>query len=307
MARDRYRNLPVYTLRIPGARIYVINSLDLISVVQRQWRTLIFAPVQVKAAQAAMGTSKDAVAIMEEDLVTEHGFINGMVKATHPTMTNGPALDAVNRKAFDVFNTTLNQLDGARTIKLYDFISRQIMSATTDAVYGPVNPMGDDENLAAWRKYHPALIFIMLDILPQNIFFKSAVQGRDHLVKSFAKYLGDGSWQQGSGYIKEFVQHCMRHKMADGDISHLLLGTVFNNVANTIPSAFWVVYHVFGDPVVLEDCRGEVLQAVREEKETATIDLSVVLKSCPVLLSTYHEVFRYHGMANSVPFLALVR
>lgn len=74
---------------------------------QRQWRTLIFAPIQVKAAQAAMGASKDAVAVLEHDIVSEHGFVNGMVKATHPTMSNGPALDALNVKAFEVFDETL--------------------------------------------------------------------------------------------------------------------------------------------------------------------------------------------------------
>lgn len=34
-------------------RIYVTNSLDLVPVVQRQWRTLIFGPISVQAAQAA--------------------------------------------------------------------------------------------------------------------------------------------------------------------------------------------------------------------------------------------------------------
>jgi hypothetical protein len=30
------------------------------------------------------------------------------------------------------------------------------------------------------------------------------------------------------------------------------------------------------------------------------VDLSFVLNSFSIMLSTYHEVFRYHGMANSV-------
>lgn len=156
MKRKTYRNVPVFTLRLPGTRIYAINSVDLIPVVQRQWRTLIFAPIQVKAAQAAMGASKEAVAIMEQDLVTEKGFINGMVKATHPTMSNGPDLDALNAKAFEILNKSLQEFVGAapsekRTINMYEWLGKQIMRATTDAVYGPANPMQDAENLKAWQ------------------------------------------------------------------------------------------------------------------------------------------------------------
>lgn len=66
-AREQHRKLLMYTLRLPGTRLYIINSLDLIPVVQRQWRTLLFAPIQVKAVQAAMGASKDAVAVLRHD------------------------------------------------------------------------------------------------------------------------------------------------------------------------------------------------------------------------------------------------
>lgn len=142
----------------------------------------------------------------------------------------------------------------------------------------------------------------MLDILPQNVFFKAAVAGRRILLDSFAKYYSSGSYKQGSAYIQAFTQHCIAHNIPPDDVPCMLLGTVFNNVANTIPSAFWVVYRIFSDPEVLQQCRNEVLQSVKysADGQHATIDLSYILGSCPVLLSTYHEVFRFHGMANSV-------
>lgn len=148
--REQHPNLPIYTLRLPGARLYAINSLDLIPVVQRQWRTLIFVPIQVKAAKAAMGASKKALAIMESDMVTEKGFMGGMVKATHPTMSSGPALDALNARAFEVFDKALKQLSSPTTINMYDWTSRLVMRATTEAIYGPSNPMRDRHSLAAW-------------------------------------------------------------------------------------------------------------------------------------------------------------
>lgn len=148
--RKEHPSLPIYTLRIPGVRLYVINSLHLIPMVQRQWRTLIFAPIQVKAAKAAMGASKEALTIMESDMVTEKGFMSGMVRATHPTMTNGPALDALNTRAFEVFDKALRHLSSPTTVNMYDWMSRLVMNVTTEAIYGPSNPMRDSRSLNAW-------------------------------------------------------------------------------------------------------------------------------------------------------------
>lgn len=61
------------------------------------------------------------------------------------------------------------------------------------------------------------------------------------------------------------------------------------------------MYRIFSDPIVLQDCRDEVTQAVEYHQDgTSTVDLGFVLNSCPILLSTYQEVFRFHGPANSV-------
>lgn len=145
-------------------------------------------------------------------------------------------------------------------------------------------------------------MYIMLDILPQNIFFKAAVKGRKTLVNSFAKYYASGSYKQGSAYIQAFTEHCIAYNIPKKDIPSMLLGTVFNNVANTVPTIFWVVYRIFSNPEIHKQCRAEVLESVQHsaDRNTATINLSYILNSCPILLSTYHEVFRYHGIANSV-------
>lgn len=118
--------------------------------VQRQWRTLLFPPIQAKAAQAAMGASKEAVAILKHDMITEHGFVHGMVKTTLPTM-NGPSLNVLNTKTSEVFEEALRQFAAPTTVNLFEWIGKQIMYATTDAIYGPFNPMRDNQNIEAWK------------------------------------------------------------------------------------------------------------------------------------------------------------
>lgn len=160
--RERNPHLPIYTLRIPGARLYAINSLELIPAVQRQWRTLIFAPIQVKAAKAGMGASKEAIAVLERDMVTEQGFVNGMVKVTHPTMSNGSAgLDGLIVRAFEVFAGALDECDGSAgagmSVSLYAWIGEVVIRATTEGVYGTENPMREGKNLEAWGLVSPEL------------------------------------------------------------------------------------------------------------------------------------------------------
>jgi hypothetical protein len=56
------------------------------------------ADICAHSGQGSAGTGKHAIDILKHDMVTEHGFINGMIKATHPTMSKGPALNALNTK-----------------------------------------------------------------------------------------------------------------------------------------------------------------------------------------------------------------
>lgn len=141
----------------------------------------------------------------------------------------------------------------------------------------------------------------MLGVFPPKLFFGTAVRGRECLVNSFSKYYANGSYEKGSVYIQKYVQWCVDNKTPKADIARFLVGSIFNTVANSVPTAFWVIYHIFSDPEVLKDCRKEVSRAVKHgSDDTSTIDLTVILNSCPVLMSTFRETFRYHGMANSV-------
>ncbi|KIM97613.1 hypothetical protein OIDMADRAFT_57132 [Oidiodendron maius Zn] len=66
------------------------------------------------------------------------------------------------------------------------------------------------------------------------------------------------------------------------------------SLTNSIAAAFRMVYHVFSDPVVLEECLEEVEQLVHVESDGFhNADLANVNSSCPVLLSTWQETLCY--------------
>jgi hypothetical protein len=149
--RDKF-GLPIYTLRMPGARIYVVNSTNLIPVIQRQFRTIAFTPWAARAFKYAMGGSKTAKDIMEVDMTEDHGYLMSFDTAIHPTVSPGPALDAMNRASVQAVTASLDRLrrQSPITVDMYKWIRHEVLLATTNAVYGPMNPYRNPAVEEAW-------------------------------------------------------------------------------------------------------------------------------------------------------------
>lgn len=140
LSRDKHK-LPIYTLRLPGSRLYVINDTALIPVLQRQVRTLSISPLLVRVFSHFMGVSRPALDIMGRDPVEDRGFVHQMTIETTKGLAPGPNLDDLNSKAVNIL---IASLDRAPTkVKMFEWASHEIMMATTNAVYGPRNPFKD--------------------------------------------------------------------------------------------------------------------------------------------------------------------
>jgi hypothetical protein len=142
---ERYK-LPIYTIRLPGARLYVINATSLIPSVQRQHKVLAFPPLEAKLAMNVCGSSKTTNEILNTNVNGDEGFWGYSVthyKALHPPLFPGPGLDAMNRVMAQKVMGSLDSIQSSKTIKLFDFIKQEITLATTDSVYGQHNPFQD--------------------------------------------------------------------------------------------------------------------------------------------------------------------
>lgn len=143
--RDKL-SLPIYTLRLPGSRLYIINDTALIPILQRQVRTLSNAPILVRVFSHFMGISGKALEIMSRDPIESHGFVHQITVETSKGLTPGPNLDDLNAKAVQILDKSLEALCAKKTsttVELFAWASQEIMLATTNAVYGPKNPFKD--------------------------------------------------------------------------------------------------------------------------------------------------------------------
>ncbi len=76
------------------------------------------------------------------------------------------------------------------------------------------------------------------------------------------------------------------------------MGQVAAGIVNTAPTAFWAVWQILADPVVYEDCRSKVARLVQTDSDgVCTIDLAQVRTACLILVSTWQEILRFHGIS----------
>lgn len=143
------------------------------------------------------------------------------------------------------------------------------------------------------------MMMFILKLLPQ-LTAKESFKAREYMVKAWEEYFSAGSHHQGSELVKARVKINDDFQIPLMETARIEIAGSQAIITNTLPGAFWVVYHIFSDPVVLESIRNELSKGVRQEDDgTCTIDLTHVKSSCPILLSTFKETMRVHSTSTA--------
>ncbi|KAH6847191.1 cytochrome P450 [Chaetomium sp. MPI-CAGE-AT-0009] len=298
--------LPIYTLRLPFQRIYVVNATSLIPTLQKQWRVISFAAVAADAG-TVVGMSPPAVAIMKDNLTREHGFSPSWPKYIMPCMAPGPDLDAINRRAIEVYTAELAKLrtQGTTKVGLAAWSRHMMVTSTSEAVWGPANPFRDAAVAAAWQTFESG--FLTLSMFPFAwLLFPKLHRAREVAAAAMADYMRVGAYKTGSALVRKRVEHHAElFGLSLDDVGRGELGNAFAVLGNTTPCALWVLYHVLADERVLADVRRELQGLVREEEgegegedsgPVSVVDLAAVREACPVLLSTFQETLRFRAV-----------
>ncbi|KAK8868416.1 cytochrome P450 [Apiospora arundinis] len=284
--------------------VFGIISKGLDFHLQSQYRTHSFTAIVATIGANLVGVSKATNEIIGRDKTQDNGYFMSFPKYVHHVLSEGPGLDAMNRKSTQVLAdwvVTLAKETTPKTIKMMQWIRHELFTATTDAVYRPRNPSRDPEMEQAWYNFEPKLMVFILKLWPR-VFAKKAYQAREHMVEAWERYFDEGWYKQGSALIKARVEINDDFQIPLKETARLEIGGTLPILANTHPAVFWAVYHVFSDPFVLTDIRAELLNGVQEDPVTGTcmIDLGFVAVSCPILLSTVKEAIRLYGCTLTI-------
>ncbi|KAH7081885.1 cytochrome P450 [Paraphoma chrysanthemicola] len=253
-------------------RLYIINATELIPLAQKHYRILDFAPVEAKVAINVMGASPAGKKILVKNVNGIEDFSYAILfdKAIHPAVSPGPGLHDMNRKSVE------------NVLRLVDILAQQA-----------------PRKLKLFQTFESEIITFLLNLWP-NILAREAVQARKDLVEAFHEYFVTDSHKQGSAFVQAHYQHKVGQGIAGRDIARFEIGGVNAVLGNTIPTAFWVLYHTITDEDVLRECRREVLACCNTNGDTFTLDVSQLKDSCALLISVLKETLRFHGIGTSV-------
>ncbi|KAM7210436.1 Cytochrome P450 [Rhypophila decipiens] len=307
--RDRNR-LPIYTVRLPWSRCYVINDTSLIPVIDRQVHTISFGPIEAKATAGVLGTTDATNKIMGFDAAGELGHFTTFHRAVRKPLSPGPDLEAMMARAVGFMESSLAKMQNhTTTTDFFRWIRHEITLASTDGEYGVGNPFQDPVFEKAWFQFLPGVPLLATGLFP-NILAGETLQARELLVRAFDKYFSQNHELNGSAALLARQSHGIATGLPACDRARGELGYCMALVNNTAPSTFWLLYHVFSDPALLSECRGELEKALAvsnwdgvtrtsDDTPVAHPDLARVVDShCPVLSSALQEVLRYYGMGT---------
>lgn len=144
----------------------------------------------------------------------------------------------------------------------------------------------------------------MMNVLPP-LTARKGCRGRQLLSDAFSKYFQNGGLKHGSVFAQARFDSASKHNLALGDIARFEVVTLIGTLTSTIRTVTWMLYHIYSDPAVLNDCRSEVpkiMTTVNTAQGTPTrsLDITRLKSNCPILGSTFQEVLRRHAIGTSV-------
>ncbi|KAF2870122.1 cytochrome P450 [Massariosphaeria phaeospora] len=307
--RDRTR-APITTLRLPGFRLYLINSPQLVAAVQRQTKLLTFQAMQDSFARLICELSPTAIAAQDRTTTT---WMNGTTQSPshiiYKALLPGKHLDDMNRVMVEMLLQRVDSLVGSGegyTGGLFEWLKREITVATTEGIYGPGNPYRDAKVRDAYWTYDSGVQFLCLS--PQLAV--AAQTARRFLAATWCTYYSTSQHLRGSALIQQRHAWLTSEGFPAADIAALEVGNGIAILSNTVPTAFWLVYHIFSNPAIYAACHAEVAAHVvtspssDPSARTRTLDISALKSACPLLLSTLKEVLRTYAVGVGLRYVS---
>ncbi|GAW26998.1 putative cytochrome P450 oxidoreductase [Rosellinia necatrix] len=160
---------------------------------------------------------------------------------------------------------------GPSTVKLFDWVRHEIFAATTDATYGAHNPFREAENERAWFQYESGIMVVLMGSFP-SLTARRSLKARESLVSILNRYLRSNHFLEGSLFLQLRQKHNLTFGLGMDDSAHIEICQIAAGL--------------------------EVSQLVQTGPDgVCSIALAQVRTHCPLLVSTWQEVLRFHGIS----------
>ncbi|KAB8251166.1 cytochrome P450 [Aspergillus flavus] len=291
---SRKNRLPAFTMDMLYTKVYIIASPELVSAVRRSRNAMSFGPLFANVAENGGGINGRGMQLLRDKEYGGQGVGQQTADSMHPALL-GSGLDQMNGKMIAVLKTIIDELASQpdNVVDLYEWCSHAVTVASTDAVYGPLNPYRSESNRRAFWAIESNLSLLMMNVVPW-ITARKPWKGREQLTQAFIQYYqADGHLDSSQlAYTRWKVQH--EAGAAIEDIARLEALTALGILSNTVPTCFYFLFDIFSRPDLLGKIRDEILDGAFSVDSAGvhTLDLADIRERCPIFVSTFQETLR---------------
>ena len=298
---------PIFTLPVPGSRIYIVTEPSLASLVQRNTKTLSFTPLIPDVTKRVLGLDKESFDIVSQNLDPEPGAPRGFLADTHDTVYTilGPGQDLTDlvRKAVGDFQQRLstvqtNYLNGTSPdgpIDLLDWLRELVTLGTTSYFFGPHDPFKDDPSLiSAFWDFDFGIGGLLVGVVPE-ITASKAYRGREKIVAALTKYFEAGYQEYGSKLARDRAKVDRQYGLSMEMTARSALSFFFAAIINTTTITFWMSLRFFAEPSLLEKARAEMANAIAESEKlhgAQTWSIDIFKNNCTTMSDVFQETLR---------------
>ena len=153
------------------------------------------------------------------------------------------------------------------------------------------------------RQFDHNMNFLVADIAP-SIIAPKGYNARKKLSAAFQQYFEhfDPTNNHSSAMVQARYAANNRYGLTLSNQASLEVGTLIGILANTIPSLFYMLVHIYSDPELTADLRSETANAGflgSPEEMAKNPRLLKLPELCPLLHSTWQEILRRHALGAS--------
>lgn len=126
--------------------------------------------------------------------------------------------------------------------------------------------------------------------------------GREKVVVAFERYYEAGGLDSASQYQKTRSRTTESFGLSLNDTARIEAVTGHALLANTNPTAFWTLYHLFYDPLLLEEVREQSMRLLAVEENNLTVSRTIDIaniRSMPILSSLLQESLRHYASGTA--------
>lgn len=306
-----------------NGKVYVVTSPDLVNAINRNSETLAFNPFIAQLGKRITGHDEVTSRIVQHNLNGENGpdYVTETHDSTVSALAPGKALECTTKVMALEASKYLKALEGDNVIDLFAWTKHMVTLCSTRAIYGPQNPFNQgDETLieAFWyvilfacqrskirgndydlRDFDRNLNTLIVDLAPSLLAPKDN-RARSELGRASQRYFERYTLKQSQSAAAIEARYSTNTQcgVSPWNQGRLEVGVLLGILANTIPTIFCLLVHIFSDPDLLRDIREEI-----ETNSVRSLRILTMREKCVLLHSTFQELLRVHALGSSVRYV----